>query len=210
MLKHLCLEERLNVYSHFTGVIFSVIGILNIFYSYPPKSFLSKISLTTYGASIVFLFLASSIYHSIISKEKKVIWQKIDHIGIYFLIAGTYTPVTMTVLKESSGNVILFAVWMIALFGIVYKIYFINKFVNLSLILYLLMGWLVIIDFKNIISLFLKDELFYLIIGGFFYTFGTLFYKYEKIYLNHFFWHLFVLLGAGSHLAMITLIYSRL
>ena len=72
------------------------------------------------------------------------------------------------------------------------------------------MGWLVIIDFKNIISLFLKDELFYLIIGGFFYTFGTLFYKYEKIYLNHFFWHLFVLLGAGSHLAMITLIYSRL
>ncbi|MDG2372448.1 MAG: hemolysin III family protein [Flavobacteriaceae bacterium] len=207
MLKHLCFEERWNVYSHSLGAIFSLIGIIYIFQLYPPKSFSASIGLIVYGSSILFLFLASTIYHSA-KNEKKAFWQKIDHIGIYFLIAGTYTPVTLTILKDSSGNIILFSVWTIAFIGIIYKLLYINKFQNFSLILYLSMGWLILIDFKNIIVLFSKDEFFFLTFGGFFYTFGTIFYRWQKLYLNHLIWHLFVILGAGSHLVMIAKIYS--
>ena len=209
MLKHLSFEERWNVLSHSFGVIYSLIGILYIFQLYPPKSFPEFVGLTIYGSSLIFLFLASSIYHYV-DNNNKAFWQKVDHIGIYFLIAGTYTPVTLTVLKESSGNIILYLVWTLALIGIIYKLLYINKFQKFSLILYLLMGWLVLVDFKNIISLFPKDQLVFLMSGGFFFTFGTIFYQWQKLHLNHLIWHLFVLLGAGLHLVMITKIYSNL
>ena len=209
MLKHLSFEERWNVYTHSLGVICSSVGIIWIFLFYSPKSLLATIGLLIYGSSMIFLFLASSIYHSV-KNEKQTFWQKVDHIGIYFLIAGTYTPVTLTILKESSGNFILFSVWTIALIGILYELFFINRFHNFSLIFYLSMGWLVLVDFKNIILLFPKDVLFFLILGGFFYTFGTLFYRWHKLYLNHVIWHLFVLLGAGSHFVMISILYSDL
>lgn len=208
MLKHLSFEERWNVLSHCLGVICSLIGILYIFQLYPPKSFLELIGLIVYGSSLIFLFLASSIYHYV--DNNKAFWQKVDHIGIYFLIAGTYTPVTLTVLKESSGNIILYLVWTLTLIGIIYKLLYINKFKKFSLILYLLMGWLVLVDFKNIILIFPKDQLVFLMLGGFFFTFGTIFYQWERLYLNHLIWHLFVLFGAGSHLVMITKIYSHL
>lgn len=209
MLAYLPLEERWNVYSHGFGVLCATIGMTWFITFYPPKEFFASLGLWIYGFSMIFLFLASSIYHAM-QGEHKALWQKIDHVGIYCLIAGTYTPVSLTILQESSGNFMLIVVWSIAIIGTIYKLFFINRFQKLSLFLYLAMGWLVVVDFKNVMLLFPEDAFYLLTLGGFFYTFGAVFYQWNSLYFNHVIWHLFVLFGAGAHFLMIFKLYSTL
>ena len=128
---------------------------------------------------------------------------KIDHIGIFLLIAGSYTPITLTILKESSGYYLLAGVWAIALLGTLYKLFFIGRFKNLSLLLYLAMGWLVIFVIENVMILFPEQAFFYLALGGGFYTVGTIFYRWEGLYFHHVIWHVFVLGGAAAHFMMV-------
>ena len=153
MLDHLPLEEKWNVYTHGFGAVISLLGIIWIFSHPVSLDFWASVGVFIYGFSMVFLFSASSIYHGIKLKYQ-AFWQKIDHIAIYLLIAGSYTPVTLTILKESSGYYLLVGVWTIALLGTVYKLFFIGRFKNFSLLLYLVMGWLVIFDIKNVVTLF--------------------------------------------------------
>lgn len=202
MLNHLCLEEKWNVYTHGFGVIASLVGILWIFTTPNSMDLWARIGVFVYGFSMVFLFSASSIYHGVKLKYQ-AFWQKIDHIGIFILIAGSYTPVSLTILKESSGYYLLAGVWGIALIGTVYKLFFIGRFKNLSLFLYLGMGWLVIFDIQNVMALFPEQAFFYLALGGFFYTAGTVFYRWERLYFHHVIWHVFVLGGAAAHFMMI-------
>jgi len=202
MLNRLTIEDRWNIYTHSFGAIISFISIVCFITYYNINSYKTILGFLIYGFSLIFLFITSSIYHSQIG-ERKIKWQKIDHIGIYYLIAGTYTPVCLTVLYKTSGLIILLIVWALAFIGIVYKLFFINKFVNFSLFLYLFMGWLIIFDFENTYSLLSKELLTYLILGGVFYSFGTIFYKWERLDFNHVIWHIFVLLGAASHFVFI-------
>lgn len=202
MLNHLPLEEKWNVYTHGFGAFTSLIGIIWIF-SHPVSIGLwASVGVLIYGFSMVFLFSASSIYHGV-RLEYQAFWQKVDHIGIYLLIAGSYTPVTLTILKDSSGYYLLAGVWAIAIVGTVYKLFYIGRFKNLSLLLYLAMGWLVIIDIQNVINLFPTQALIYLALGGGFYTIGTIFYRWERLYFHHVIWHVFVLGGAASHFMMV-------
>ena len=202
MLNRLTKEERWNVYTHSFGSIISLIGIIYFIVFSNTTSFKATYGFLVYGFSLLFLFITSSIYHAQIGNRKKK-WQKIDHIGIFYLIAGTYTPVCLTVLYDTSGILILVIIWVLSIIGTIYKLLYINKFVNFSLFLYLFMGWLIIIDLNNIYSLLSKELLFYLILGGLFYSFGTIFYKWENLYFNHVIWHIFVLLGATSHFVFI-------
>ena len=202
MLNKLSKEERWNVYTHSFGSIISLIGIIYFIAFSNTKSFKATYGFLVYGFSLLFLFITSSIYHAQIGNRKKKL-QKIDHIGIFYLIAGTYTPVCLTVLYDTSGILILVIIWVLSIIGTIYKLLYINKFMNFSLFLYLFMGWLIIIDFDNVYSLLSKELLFYLILGGLFYSFGTIFYKWESIYFNHVYWHIFVLLGATSHFVFI-------
>ena len=202
MLKQLPLDERWNVYTHAFGALMSIFGISWVFFTIDTLDSFAKISLLVYGFSMIFLFSASAKYHSVLG-EQQVFWQKIDHIGIFFLIAGTYTPVTLTVLYATSGLYLFAGVWSIALFGVVYKLFLIGRFKNFSLFLYLAMGWLAVIDFRNIMELFPSTALVYLVLGGFFYTVGTLFYRWESIYFHHVIWHVFVLCGAAAHFMMV-------
>jgi hemolysin III len=202
MLDHLPLEEKWNVYTHSFGAVTSLIGIIWIFSNSVSMDFWASVGVFIYGFSMVFLFSASSIYHGV-SLEYQALWQKIDHIGIYFLIAGSYTPVTLTVLKNSSGYYLLAGVWTIAIIGVVYKLFFIGRFKNLSFLLYLAMGWLVILDIQNVIDLFPAQAFIYLALGGGFYTVGTIFYRWERLYFHHVIWHVFVLAGAASHFMMV-------
>ena len=202
MFDHLSLEEKWNVYTHGFGAIASLIGISWIFSSSNPMELWTIIGVFIYGFSMVFLFSASSIYHGV-KQERQAFWQKIDHIGIYLLIAGSYTPVTLTILKESSGYYLLEGVWAIALIGTIYKLFFIGRFKNLSLFLYLGMGWLVVFDLQNVMALFPEQAFIFLALGGFFYTAGTIFYRWEKLYFHHVIWHVFVLAGAASHFMMV-------
>lgn len=202
MLNHLPLEEKWNVYTHGFGAVTSLIGIIWIFSQSVSMDFWASVGVFIYGFSMVFLFTASSIYHGV-RLEYQAFWQKVDHIGIYLLIAGSYTPVTLTILKESSGYCLLAGVWAIAIVGTVYKLFFIGRFKNLSLLLYLAMGWLVIIDIQNVINLFPAPAFIYLALGGGFYTVGTIFYRWERLYFHHVIWHAFVLAGAASHFMMV-------
>ena len=205
MLDHLPLDEKWNVYTHGFGAVMSLLGSILLFNHLNEVDTTTTLALLIYGFSMVFLFSASAIYHGVLPK-KQAFWQKIDHIGIYFLIAGTYTPVTLTILKDSSGLYLLAGVWGIALVGILYKIFMIGRFKNFSLFLYLAMGWLVIFDIQNVIALFPEEAFIYLALGGFFYTVGTVFYRWERFYFHHVIWHVFVLAGAAAHFQMVVLL----
>ena len=205
MLEHLPLDEKWNVYTHGFGAVMSLLGSVLLFNHLNEVDTTTTLALLIYGFSMVFLFSASAIYHGVLPRQQ-AFWQKIDHIGIYFLIAGTYTPVTLTILKDSSGLYLLAGVWSIALIGTLYKIFMIGRFKNFSLFLYLAMGWLVIFDIQNVIALFPEEAFIYLALGGFFYTVGTVFYRWERLYFHHVIWHVFVLAGAAVHFQMVVVL----
>lgn len=205
MLDHLPLDEKWNVYTHGFGAVMSLLGSVLLFNHLNEVDTTTTLALLIYGFSMVFLFSASAIYHGVLPRQQ-AFWQKIDHIGIYFLIAGTYTPVTLTILKDSSGLYLLAGVWSIALIGTLYKIFMIGRFKNFSLFLYLAMGWLVIFDIQNVIALFPEEAFIYLALGGFFYTVGTVFYRWERLYFHHVIWHVFVLAGAAAHFQMVVVL----
>ncbi|MDT0540230.1 MULTISPECIES: PAQR family membrane homeostasis protein TrhA [Croceitalea] len=189
------LEEKLNTYSHAIGIILSFIGgylIIN-------KAGTLNIGLIIYSLSLIVLFSASTLYHWVSNPTKKKRLRILDHISIYYLIAGTYTPVCLTLLKDSKGTLILCIVWIIAFFGTILKLFFTGKFEIFSLVLYGVMGWVIVIDSNYLLSNSSSIALFYLALGGAFYTIGIIFYTIKKIPFNHFIWHLFVLGGAISH-----------
>lgn len=119
------------------------------------------------------------------------------------MIAGTYTPVLLILLKDSLGWPLFFAVWGIALFGTVLKLFFTGKFEIFSTLLYLIMGWLIVIDYTTLSAIIDPNGIFWLFAGGLFYTVGIVFYRVQKIPFNHVIWHFFVLAGAICNFFMI-------
>jgi hemolysin III len=156
-------------------------------------------SFSIYGTSLVLLFASSTLYHWIRSEKVKYVFQILDHCAIYFLIAGTYTPFTLIIFKGAWGWSLFGTIWGLALAGIVFKIFFVEKFRILSVIVYLLMGWLVMVAFQPLVQNLAPGGIVWLVAGGFFYTLGLLFYAWEKLPFHHVIWHLFVMVGCGCH-----------
>jgi hemolysin III len=157
------------------------------------------VSYSIYGATLILLYLASTLYHSMPDGKVKTLFKKFDHSAIYLLIAGTYTPVTLITLRGTLGWTLFFAVWAIALIGIIYKMFWIKKFSLFSTILYILMGWLIVLASGTLFSAMNTTSLVFLLCGGVLYTAGTAFYVWEKLKFNHMIWHLFVLGGSICH-----------
>jgi hemolysin III len=195
------IEEKWNTYSHGIGVFLGVLGMFVLLKN--QESSVEFWPIIVYSLSVILLFSASTWYHAVKDPRVKRKLRVFDHISIYYLIAGTYTPVCLWILKDSKGIFLLFLVWGIALFGTVLKIFFTGKFEVFSLLLYGLMGWLVVFDLPYLLENLSKTGLVYLALGGAFYTIGMIFYASKKIPFNHFIWHLFVLGGAISHWLMI-------
>ena len=158
-----------------------------------------KGGITVYVVSLLLLFTASTIYHAVENPKLKKKLRILDHISIYYLIAGTYTPVCLSILLPSKGWLLFYLVWGIALFGTVLKIFFTGRFEVFSLVLYGVMGWLIVIDLPYLLEHMSSSGLLYLAAGGAFYTIGILFYAVKKIPYNHLIWHFFVLGGAIAH-----------
>lgn len=193
-------EEKWNTYSHGLGLVLAIIGLFFLIAS----STNEQLPVTLiYGLSTILMFAASTLYHATLNPIKKKKLRILDHISIYYLIAGTYTPVCIFVLSNSRGWLLLCLVWGAAFFGTILKIFFTGKFEVFSLILYAIMGWLVVIDLSSLLDSMSSEGLFYLSLGGFFYTIGILFYTVKKIPYNHLIWHFFVLGGAISHWLMV-------
>ncbi|WP_420322084.1 PAQR family membrane homeostasis protein TrhA [Flagellimonas sp.] len=201
--KSVLIEEKWNAYSHALGIVLSIIGLVLFF-----KKDLTDVpylygSLIVYSLSLVLLFSASTIYHAVENPKLKRKLRVLDHISIYYLIAGTYTPVCLTILLVSKGWLLFYSVWGIAFLGTFLKLFFTGKFEVFSLVLYGIMGWLVVIDLKFILEHMSSLGLFLLALGGAFYTIGIVFYAIKRIPYNHLIWHFFVLGGAISHWLLI-------
>ncbi|WP_421807714.1 PAQR family membrane homeostasis protein TrhA [Flagellimonas sp.] len=197
------LEEKLNAYSHALGIVLAAIGGIFLFQNDLGAMPFMKASIGAYVASLLLLFTASTIYHAVVNPKLKKRLRILDHISIYYLIAGTYTPVCLSILLPSKGWLLFYLVWSIALFGTVLKIFFTGRFEAFSLVLYGVMGWLIVIDLPYLMQHMSASGLFYLSLGGAFYTIGILFYAVKKIPYNHLIWHFFVLGGAISHWLLI-------
>lgn len=198
-------EEKLNAVSHAIGAVFGIVALILLIVFETKKTEYSLASVIIYGVSIIVLFTASTFYHSVKSESKKHYFRIVDHISIYLLIAGTYTPVLLITLEQSLGWTLFYVVWGIAAFGVILKVFFTGKFEIFSTLLYLAMGWLIVFDFTNLSNLIHSNGILFLFAGGLAYTVGILFYAIEKIPYNHVIWHLFVLAGAIFHFFMIFL-----
>jgi len=196
-------EEKLNALSHSLGVILGIAGLILLIVFNSEKTDWSLFSVIVYGISIIILFTASTLYHYIDNEKKKHYFRIIDHISIYILIAGTYTPVLLISLHDSLGWPLFWVVWGIAAFGVVLKVFFTGKLETFSVLLYLAMGWLVVFDFSHLSEVIGSNGILLLFAGGLAYTGGIIFYAIEKIPYNHVIWHLFVLAGAIFHFFMV-------
>ncbi len=200
------LEEVANSISHGLGVLFGVSALTLMLNSAIVLGDSSRIiSGSIYGASIILLFLASTLYHAI-PNEKAKVWLKLfDHSAIYLLIAGTYTPFLMIALASETGNTMLWVVWLIAATGLLFKFIFLYRFKPLSVVTYLAMGWLSVLIMDDLVTALPEASIDLLMLGGLLFTFGVVFYVAKKIPYNHAIWHLFVLGGAFSHFLSIYL-----
>uniref|UniRef100_UPI00404894F7 PAQR family membrane homeostasis protein TrhA n=1 Tax=Shewanella baltica TaxID=62322 RepID=UPI00404894F7 len=199
-------EEIANSVSHGLGIIVGIVALVLMLLK--GQDHLMPIQLTgvaIYGASIIVLFLCSTLYHSVSHSGWKHKLKIADHCAIYCLIAGTYTPLMLISLQGTQSIVILTAIWSLAIGGILFKTLFIHKFKKLSLVLYLAMGWLCVTVMGDLTAAMSELGFNLLILGGLFYTLGVVFYVGKRIPFNHAIWHLFVLGGAMSHFLCIYL-----
>ena len=198
------LEEQLNTISHAIGALLGIAGLVILLVQRDETPW-SLFSVLVYGISIIVLFTASTLYHAAKTETRKHYFRIVDHVSIYLLIAGTYTPVLLLLLSESKGWPLFWAVWGIAAFGVILKLFFTGRFEVFSTLLYLVMGWLIVFDFDALVSSMESGGLMLLIAGGLAYTVGIVFYAIRRIPFNHVIWHVFVLAGAICHYLMILL-----
>lgn len=199
------IEERYNYVTHAIGFVLAIVAFVLLLFTTRIDTYTGVFSLSLYGLSLCVLYFISSKYHYLTNQKKKRYYRKLDHISIYMLIAGTYTPVSLIFLSESKGMLLFYIVWSIALLGTVLKIFFTGKFEVISLVLYLVMGWLIVIDFSALKEVVSSQSLNFLFAGGAAYTGGIIFYVWEKLKYNHVVWHLFVLAGSIFHFLCIYL-----
>ncbi len=192
-------EEKLNAITHGFGFLLSLVGFSLLFVFKTYDTFQGVLGICLYGVSLSTLYFASTLYHYARSDKRKKRYRKLDHISIYLLIAGTYSPVVLITLDASLGWLLFWLVWGIALVGTILKIFFTGKFEIISLLLYLIMGWLIVFDFSALKEAVTQEGLWLLIGGGLAYTTGIIFYAIGKIPYNHVIWHLFVLAGSILH-----------
>ena len=196
-------EEYLNTISHGAGAILGLIG-LGLLVSYDTsKTVWSLLSVIIYGISIIILFSASTLYHAVSNPKYKHYYRIVDHISIYLLIAGTYTPILLITLEDSTGWMLFCFMWGLALIGMILKLFFTGRFEIFSTLLYLIMGWMIVFDFTALSDAVPSEAILWLFAGGLFYTVGIIFYAIHRIPYNHVIWHFFVLAGAISHFIMI-------
>ncbi|WP_396601434.1 hemolysin III family protein [Algibacter sp. R77976] len=196
-------EEKLNTITHAIGALLGITALVLLIVFNTHKTDWSLFSVIVYGISIIILFSASTFYHAVKGEKRRHYFRIIDHISIYFLIAGTYTPVCLISLEQTLGWTLFFVVWGIAAFGVVLKLFFTGRFEIFSTLLYLVMGWLIIFDFSSLSNAIGNNGILFLFAGGLSYTVGIVFYAVQKIPYNHVIWHLFVLAGAICHFFMI-------
>ena len=192
--------ERFNGYTHLAGAVLALVGAVTLIVVASLKADPWRIvAFSIYGVSLVLLFTISTLYHSLRGRAKDV-FRKLDHCAIYLLIAGTYTPFTLVTLNGPWGWSLLAVVWGLAIFGIVQEVTIARGNRPLSLVIYLLMGWVALVALAPLVEALSWTGLAWLAAGGLVYTGGIIFYLYDERYRHwHGIWHCFVLGGSAVH-----------
>ena len=193
-------EEIANAITHGIGALLAVAAlVILVVLAASHGTVWHIVSFSIFGTTLVLLYFASTLYHSLTHVKAKHVFHKFDHISIYLLIAGTYTPFCLTVLRGWIGWSVLGFVWTCAILGAVLKAISVGTRVRLSTILYVMMGWVILIAIKPLYQSMPIDGFYFLIAGGISYTLGTIFFIRKQVKYNHSVWHLFVLGGSVLH-----------
>ncbi len=193
-------EELVNSLTHGVGLILSIAGFATLLsLAVMRGSAWHIVSCAIYGSTLMCLYAASTLYHSIHSRRLKRVLKVCDHSAIYLLIAGTYTPFLLVNLRGSWGWSLFAVIWGLAMAGILFKVWFVQHFSVLSTAVYLLMGWLALVAVKPMLLRVPLSGLLWLLAGGVLYTVGVVFYAWKKVPYNHAIWHGFVIAGSACH-----------
>lgn len=193
-------EERLNIITHGIGFLLSIVALVLLVVNAARYGTTRHItSFAIFGASLIVLYAASTFYHYAKNPDLRIKLNILDHAAIYVLIAGTYTPFTLVVLKGWVGWTIFGVSWGLALIGIIFKVFYFGRYDRISTIAYVLMGWVIIFAIKPLIDELPLKGLLWLFGGGLAYSFGALLYSFKKLRFNHALFHVFVLLGSFCH-----------
>ena len=199
-------EEFANSVTHGVGLGLSLAGLVALIILTALRGTVwHVVSCTIYGSTLVILYAASTLYHSIQSPRAKRVLRIIDHGAIYLLIAGTYTPFTLVNLRGGLGWTLFGVVWSLAALGIVFKVFHVDRFPIASTLVYLSMGWLVVIAWKPVVTLIPLGGIALIAAGGIAYSVGVIFFAASRIPYNHAIWHVFVLAGSIFHYVAVLL-----
>lgn len=200
-------EEAFSSISHGFGMVFAFVGtIILIGYAFLSGGFTHILSAAVYGSSLIVMYTASTLYHALPFQRVKEIFRVFDHCSIFLLIAGTYTPVCLIALGGTYGSLICLSMWILAIIGIALNCWNLNRMMKISVVLYILMGWALILTIHPLLEHLELGGLLLLLAGGLIYTVGVIFYLMKKHCYTHSIWHLFVLSGSVLHFLAI-LIY---
>lgn len=189
-------EEIANSVTHGVAALLSIAGLVVMLSMMPVTAGAATITAAAvFGASMIFLYTASTLYHAIPNLRVKRILQVLYHSAIYVMIAGSYTPFCLVTLKGTTGTMLCIAVWSIALAGIILQPVLMKRAEWLNCLLYLLLGWCVVLVFEPLMAALPSAGIWLLAAGGVVYSLGVIFYLWERIPYNHAIWHLFVLGG---------------
>lgn len=203
-------EEIFNSVSHGIGGGLSIAGtVILIVFAVIYSNAWGVVSSAIYGSSLIILYTMSTLYHAITNRKAKGFFRIMDHNTIFFLIAGTYTPITLVPLRGALGWTIFGVVWGAAVLGIVLNSIDLEKFRKPSVVCYLLMGWAIVAAVKPMLANVNKLSLLFLLIGGACYSVGVIFYAIKKVKYFHSIWHLFTIAGSVFHWFSILLIMIR-
>src|SRR5215204_538481 len=204
--ERLPVEEIANCATHGLGLALSLAGLVTlVLLAWPGGDAWLVVSCGVYGASLVALYLASTLYHAARTPRSKRLLQVLDHCGIYLLIAGTYTPFTLVTLRGPWGWTLFGLVWALALAGILCRVLFGTRYRPLAVASYVMLGWLCVVAVKPILELVPLGALAWIAAGGFAYTAGVFFFAAKRIPHHHAIWHLFVLGGSVCHYVAVVL-----
>ncbi len=188
-------EDQLNYITHAIGAVFALIGGIYLLVSHNDVSNLVKLGIIIYMISMIALFMASSLYHKEQEPSKRAVLKRLDHSMILVMISGTYAPFCL-VMNTTSSLIVLFLVYFFSVIGILLKIKYINVHKGISILIYLIVGWLALFMIKDIISVFDPIVITLMIAGGVTYSFGALVYAFTSFEYHHALWHVFVLVAA--------------
>lgn len=193
-------EEIANAITHGIGIILSIAAlVLLIAFATIHGTALHVVSFTIFGVTMLILYTSSTLVHSFPQGKAKNVFEILDHSAIYFFIAGSYTPFLFIAVQGALGWTLLSIVWGLAIFGTIFKVFFVKKFLHLSTILYIAIGWLIVFAWKPLVTSVPTYGIVFLVIGGVIYSIGAVFYVWRGFKYHHAIWHLFVLIGTVMH-----------